>query len=110
MSSSLCIRLSGVGSTGKQPFRAAIWRVIHKLIKGEHELDTLYEEHRGKYKALKEALVEDLDTFITPLRERYHELASDPRAVEDALEKGGQLARERANAKIEEVRRAIGVS
>ena len=47
---------------------------------------------------------------LKPLRERYHELASDPRAVEDALEKGGQLARERANEKMAMVRRAVGVS
>lgn len=83
---------------------------IHKLLKTERELEPLYEEHAGKYKALKEALIEDLDAFIAPLRERYHELASDPRTVADVLEKGGQLARERANAKIEEVRRAVGVS
>lgn len=83
---------------------------IHKLIKSERELAPLYEEHKGKYKALKEALFEDLDAFLTPMRERYHELASDPRAVSDALERGGHAARERANAKIEAVRRAVGVA
>ncbi len=83
---------------------------IHKLVKSERELESLYEEHKGKYKALKEALIEDLDAFIAPMRERYHDLNADPRAVEDALEAGGHQARERANRKIEEVRRAIGVS
>lgn len=83
---------------------------IHRLLKTERELDALYDEHQGRYKALKEALIEDLDAFIKPMREKYHELASDPRTVADVLEKGGQLARERANAKIEEVRRAVGVS
>lgn len=83
---------------------------IHKLVKSERELAPLYEEHKGKYKALKEALIEDLDAFIAPMRERYHDLNADPRAVEDALESGGHQARERANRKIEEVRRAIGVS
>ena len=42
---------------------------IHKLVKDERELETLYEEHKGKYKALKESLVEDLDAFIAPMRE-----------------------------------------
>ncbi|HEY0948028.1 MAG TPA: tryptophan--tRNA ligase [Candidatus Paceibacterota bacterium] len=83
---------------------------IHKLVKDERDLEALYEEHKGKYKALKEALIEDLDTFIAPMRERYHELASDPRTVSDVLEHGGQLARERANKKMEEVRRAVGVT
>ncbi len=94
-------------SSGERPENVY---AIHKLVKSERELAPVYEEHQGKYKALKEALIEDLDAFIAPMRERYHELASDPRAVADTLEKGGQLARERANAKIEEVRRAVGVS
>jgi tryptophanyl-tRNA synthetase len=83
---------------------------IHKLVRDERELEELYEENKGKYKALKEALIEDLDAFIAPMRERYHELASDPRTVSDVLEHGGQLARERANKKMEEVRRAVGVA
>ncbi len=94
-------------SSGERPENVY---AIHKLVKNERDLDALYEEHRGKYKALKEALIEDLDAFIAPMRERYHELASDPRTVSDVLEHGGQLARERANRKIEEVRRAVGVA
>ena len=47
---------------------------IHKLVKDERELDALYEEHKGKYKALKDALVEDLDAFsrqiLAPYRTR----------------------------------------
>lgn len=83
---------------------------IHALIKPERELETLYEEHKGKYKALKEALIEDLDSFIAPLREKYHELSADPRTVTDALEKGAVAARERADIKIQQVRRAVGVA
>ena len=94
-------------SSGERPENVY---AIHRLLKTERELEPLYEEHAGKYKALKEALIEDLDAFLKPLRERYHELASDPRVVEDALEKGGQLARERANEKMAMVRRAVGVS
>lgn len=94
-------------SSGERPENVY---AIHRLLKPERELESLYEEHAGKYKALKEALIEDLDAFIKPLRERFHELAADPRVVADALEKGGQLARERANEKIGQVRRAVGVS
>ncbi len=83
---------------------------IHKLIKSEHELAPLYEEHKGKYKALKEALLEDLDTFIAPMRERYNELSGTPHVVSEALEKGAEAARERATTKIELVRRAVGVA
>ncbi len=83
---------------------------IHKLIKSERELDSLYQEHEGKYKALKEALIEDLDAFIAPMRERFNELSADPNIVAETLRKGGEQARERANAKMELVRRAVGVA
>lgn len=94
-------------SSGERPEN--VYR-IHNLVKSERELETVYEEHKGKYKALKEALIEDLDAFITPMRERYHELSADPSIVTDALEKGAEAARSRANEKMEFVRRAVGVS
>mgnify|MGYP001581280341 FL=1 len=83
---------------------------IHRLVKSEAELAPLYEEHAGKYKALKEALIEDLDTFIAPMRTRYEELSKDPARVADILAKGGELAQERAYAKMAQVRQRIGVA
>lgn len=83
---------------------------LHKLIRSERELDALYTEHAGKYQALKEALAEDLDAFIAPMRDRFHELSANPAYVNEVLVKGAEQARERANAKIELVRRAIGVA
>src|SRR5574343_510275 len=41
---------------------------IHRLLKSESELKDLYENNKGKYKVLKEALIEDLDNFIKPMR------------------------------------------
>ncbi len=83
---------------------------IHRLIKSEAELARLYEGHKGKYQALKQALIEDLDAFIAPMRERYEERSKDPEAVDSILKKGGEAAREAANAKMALVRAAIGVS
>lgn len=83
---------------------------IHRLVKSEEELAPLYEEHAGKYKALKEALIEDLDAFIAPLRDRYKELQQSPEQVHAVLEKGGEAARAIADAKMEQVRKAIGVA
>jgi tryptophanyl-tRNA synthetase len=83
---------------------------IHKLLKTEAELLPVYEEHAGKYKALKEALIEDLDTFIKPMRERYQELMAAPEMVEETLARGGEAAAAVANEKMEVVRRAVGVS
>lgn len=83
---------------------------IHKLVKPEGELMGLYETHRGKYKELKTALIEDLDTYFTPIRARYNELKANPGIVEDALAEGGTTARAVASAKMERVREAIGVA
>ncbi|CAN5772759.1 tryptophan--tRNA ligase [soil metagenome] len=83
---------------------------IHKLIKSDEELAPLYKEHEGKYQALKLALIEDLDAFIAPMRERYEALAATPEAITNALTAGAEKARARADAKIAAVRKTIGVS
>ena len=83
---------------------------IHRLLKSEAELSPLYEEHKGKYKDLKEALIDDLDAFIAPMRERYEELKKDPSAVIKALEAGKEKAREVAEKKMQAVRKAVGVA
>lgn len=93
-------------SSGERPENVY---AIHKLVKSEDELSTLYSEHAGKYKVLKEALIEDLDIFITPMRERYVALKENPEIVAQALAEGAQRARAKADTKIEQVRRAIGV-
>ena len=83
---------------------------IHKLVRSENELKTLYEENQGNYKKLKELLIEDLDHYLAPIRAKYEELKNDSSIVEEVLEKGKQEARAVSEAKMEEVRRAIGVS
>jgi tryptophanyl-tRNA synthetase len=82
---------------------------IHKLVKTPEQLAPLYEEHRGRYKALKDALVEDLDAFIAPMRERYELLAKNPEKVAKILERGGKHATKKAEHKMKQVRKAVGV-
>jgi tryptophanyl-tRNA synthetase len=94
-------------SSGERPENVY---AIHKLLKSDDELAPLYEEHKGKYKDLKEALIEDLETFIAPMREKYDELMKDTSAVLKVLEAGKEKAREVSEAKMQQVRAAIGVS
>ena len=82
---------------------------IHKLLKTEEELALLYEEHKGKYKALREALIEDLKKFISPLREKREQLENDMDFVIDTLKDGGKRAKAKAEKKMEQVREAVGV-
>ena len=82
---------------------------IHKLIRSEADLKTLYQENSGKYKILKEALLADLDAFISPLRAKRQELAKNPDVVREVLESGKQKANEIASAKLNKIKQKIGV-
>lgn len=83
---------------------------IHRLLKSETELQPLYEANKGKYKALKDALIVDLKAFIAPLRARRAEIASNSNIVAATLAEGKLKALEVADKKLEEVKRAIGVT
>ena len=80
---------------------------IHKLFRSEDELEKIYEENRGKYKNLKEILIEDIDAFIAPMREKRALITDD--VVREVLAHGSEKAREIASAKMKEVRQKIGL-
>ena len=82
---------------------------IHKLFRSESELASLYQSKAGKYKDLKEALIEDIKDFVRPLREKRKEIAGDSKNVLAILKEGGLRAKGKASAKMEIVREKIGV-
>jgi tryptophanyl-tRNA synthetase len=83
---------------------------IHKLFRSEAELNKIYKEKAGKYKDLKEILIEDIEKFVAPLREKRKEFAKDiPKALA-ILKAGGEKAKKVASLKMEEVREKIGVN
>jgi tryptophanyl-tRNA synthetase len=81
---------------------------IHKHFKSEGELEKLYAVNQGNYKALKEALVEDIDAFIAPMRERRDAL--DLSAVRTIFKSGAEAAQELAGKKMQEVRQKLGIA
>lgn len=81
---------------------------IHRLLKSEAELAPLYETQKGKYKALKDALIEDLDVLIAPMRATRDAITDEE--VKKVLDEGSQNARERAASKMKDVRAKVGVS
>ncbi len=92
-------------STGERPEHVY---AIHKLFKSEAELAPLYEAHKGKYKPLKDALAEDIDAHLAPLRERRSQITdSDVRAV---LADGVARAKEVSGPVLARVRSAIGLT
>ena len=92
-------------SSGEQPEHVYS---IHKLLKPEAVLLPLYEANKGQYKVLKEALTEDLEAMIAPMREKRESITDEE--VAEILANGGGHARARAEAKMKEVRAKVGVS
>jgi len=82
---------------------------IHKLLRDENELKKIYEEKKGKYKEIKELLIEDLEKFIAPMREKRKEFEKDIPKVIEILKKGGESAKIVASKKMEEIREKVGV-
>ncbi len=82
---------------------------IHKLFKSEAELAPLYETNKGKYKASKDALANDIKAFVAPMRARYIELCANPSLVEDVLSAGAKVVKVRAEQKMVAVRKSVGL-
>jgi len=81
---------------------------IHKLFKTETELAPLYDANKGKYKILKEALAEDIEALIAPMRERRASITDEE--VKKVLADGAQKAKAIASKKMADVRQKVGVS
>ena len=92
-------------SSGERPEHVY---AIHKLFRSESDLDALYEEKKGKYKDLKEALIEDVDAFITPMREKRASITDED--VKKVLKDGAEKARAIASEKMKVVREKVGVT
>jgi len=82
---------------------------IHSLLLEKVDLDALYTNNKGKYKELKECLIEDLKARIRPMREKREVLEKEKNTVFEVLREGGARARDRAEKKMEEVREKIGL-
>lgn len=81
---------------------------IHRLFKDETELAPLYKSNKGKYKVLKEALVQDIESVVVPMREKRGSITDAE--VKQILKEGSDKAREQAQAKMKVVREKTGVS
>ncbi len=92
-------------SSGERPENVY---AIHKLFRTESELESIYEEHKGKYKNLKEALIADIESVVAPMRKKRESVTDAD--VATILKKGSEQARERASKKMLEVREKIGVA
>lgn len=92
-------------SSGERPENVY---AIHKHFRDIESLDTLYTEKKGRYKDLKDALIEDIEAVVGPMRAKRDSISdSDVIAV---LKDGSNRARAVASAKMRDVRAKIGVA
>ena len=94
-------------SSGERPENVF---AIHKLLLDQSGLDKIYSNPgmRGKYKQIKEALIEDLETFVAPMREKRAGISDEE--VKRVIEEGSAKAKALASKKMADVRQKVGVA
>lgn len=80
---------------------------IHKLLKTEDELASIYETNKGRYGDLKKILARDLDEFIAPMREKRDAITDE--MVREVLQDGAAKAKAVSNQTLLRVREATGI-
>lgn len=81
---------------------------IHKFFRSEAELRPLYEANKGRYKASKDALIEDIEALIAPMRQKRESITDAD--VKSILRDGAERAGEIAEKKMKDVRAKVGVT
>jgi tryptophanyl-tRNA synthetase len=86
---------------------------LHKFFTDGPEFEEVrdrYETGGIGYKESKEILIKNIIRFVSPLRDKRKEFEKDIDTVKDILKKGGEVAKARAEEKMEDVRAKIGVT
>jgi tryptophanyl-tRNA synthetase len=91
-------------STGEMPKNVY---AIHRLLRSAEELDSLYEDNKGRYGDLKKMLVSDLNDFLAPMRDRRARI-TDTEVIE-VLIAGAEKARAVSSKTLARVREVIGI-
>jgi len=94
----------------KNPDEVIIYQ-IHKLLidkNRDSEIRSKYESGIG-YKEAKDLLIEDLKSFIKPIRENREYWSNNPKKVKKILEKGSKKARKEVSTKMNEIREKVGL-
>jgi len=95
----------------KNPDTCTIF-ALHRLFSGEQlkDIEARYRKGGIGYHESKEILLKNMEAFIAPFRAKREKIAKDPGVVEAILRNGGQKARLRAQAKMKDVRKKVGLS
>jgi tryptophanyl-tRNA synthetase len=81
---------------------------LFAAVSGE-EVGLIEDRFAGRgYAEFKRSLAELMVDFLSPIQRRYRSIAADPASLADLLRKGARKARERSEATLERVYRAVG--
>ena len=84
---------------------------LHKLLNPDYvHVENRYKNGGIGYKESKDILIDSMDNFISPFREKYEKLINDREYLDSVLSSGGKLAKERAEETMIEVRKLVGLS
>jgi tryptophanyl-tRNA synthetase len=106
---------SAVTDTGtevrRSPDKPGVSNLIEILsaVRGVTPEDVEREFEASRYGELKQAVADAVIEYLTPVRERYHELRADETELEGVLELGADKARAMASETLVSVREAMGV-
>lgn len=94
-------------SSGERPENVY---AIHKLFRpdADGELESVYVKLHGNYKALKELLIEEIESKVAPMREKRNSISDED--VKKVIEEGSAKAKALASAKMADVRNKVGVA
>ena len=94
----------------KDPNECKVY-ALHKLFAGDKlsEVTKRYTDGGMGYKESKDILIDSVESFIAPMRERREEISQKEDYVFEIFKRGGEKARKRAVLKMEEVRRIVGL-
>ncbi len=85
---------------------------LHKLFTPTEQLTEIkkrYIDGGIGYKESKDILADNMNKYLTPLREKRAEIAKDPAKVIEILKKGAEIGRKKAEAKMTDVRAKVGI-
>ena len=94
----------------KDPDQCPVF-ALHQLFSQDilSELKNRYLTGNIGYKESKDILIENIEKFIAPLREKRKEIIAQPERIKEKLREGAEKVRPIAQKKIKEVREKIGV-
>lgn len=98
---------------GEKKDKTSALYILHKLVSEStvfEKIEKAYDHGGMGYQDIKRLLIESMEKFIAPFREKRRTIAADEKHVLALLQEGGKKARAVATPKMREIRLKVGVA